>query len=599
MTAKPQSNPSPARARRQNVPIGRPFTPPAHPPAPQPRGPVVLPRWKLVVALTGIAVVGFLLGALALPGRRALQSVATPAPPAVAEKEPEPPAQPEPTRPQPEPKPQPEQPARPKPSAAPPARTPEELGERIDRLVAERWQEAGVRAPAAAADDATFLRRVSLDLLGHIPSAGEARAFLNDRSAGKRDQLVERLLRSPRHPVHFARLWRELLIPEAPTSQPLEEWLRQRFAWNTRFDDVVRQLLTAPVNDGGPLAGFFAVKGYRPENLAAATGRLFLGVKLECAECHDHPFAKWKREQFWGLAAFFAGVAGRNQGERILAPAAENPERKAIKIPGTSQVVWATFPDGAEAPWDPATGGRQALAEWVTKPDNPFFARAVANRLWGHFFGLGLVDPVDDFGDENRPSHPELLDELARALTANDFDLRFLMRAIAGSRAYQLSSRAGPGAADDLRLFTRMPIRGLTAEQFCDSLAQATGGAGLRRRAEFLAQFKAPGDRPTETGTSILQALALMNGSLAADVTSPEQNGLLRAILDAPFLDTTSRIETLFLATLTRRPRDAELERLVRYVGEAGQADRPEDEAKALGDVLWVLLNTTEFAVNH
>jgi hypothetical protein len=244
------------------------------------------------------------------------------------------------------------------------------------------------------------------------------------------------------------------------------------------------------------------------------------------------------------------------------------------------------------------------LADWLTNSKNPYFARTAANRLWAHFFGIGIVEPVDEPGGDNPPSHPQLLDELARQLVEHKFDLRFLIRAIALSHTYQLTSTVTDPSQNDPRLFARMALKGLSAEQLFDSLAQATGyrertvtgrqfgRLGRTPRAEFLARF-ASQDKRTEMQTSIPQALLLMNGSFIADATSVDRSELLAATLEAPFLkDPSERIEALYLATLARKPRAEELVPLVKHVAE-------EDSRKALADIFWSLLNSSEFVLNH
>jgi hypothetical protein len=252
-----------------------------------------------------------------------------------------------------------------------------------------------------------------------------------------------------------------------------------------------------------------------------------------------------------------------------------------------------------------------ALADWITSPGNPYFARAAVNRIWAQLFGVGLVDPVDDMGADNPPSHPELLDALARAFAEHGFDRKLLLRAMVLSRAYQLTSQssgAGAGAStDESRLFARMKERGLTAEQLYDSLAQAIGiapeelssGQFARARGaprgEFLETFSGNDEKPTEAQMSILQALALMNGRLVAGATHLEHGRMLTAVAEAPFLDRAGRIETLFLATLSRRPGPEEaacmMAHLERHAGG--------DPRKALSDIFWALLNSPEFLLNH
>jgi hypothetical protein len=500
------------------------------------------------------------------------------------------------------------------------------LAAKIDALIAARWTEKEVK-PAAVADDAEFLRRVYLDLAGRIPRVMEVREFLADPSADKREKLVDRLLESPYYVIQFTNVWRDQMLPRNNNPQlafvlpNLEIWLRARLRDNTPYDQLVRELLTTPINNAQVGRGIPAQPGanptplsyyqgneFKPEVIAAATSRMFLGVKLECAQCHDHPFATWSRKQFWEYAAFFAGIQPASPNNPFAA-APEKADLREIKIGGTDTVVQARFLDGTEPQWRSGMGTRGILAEWLTRADNPFFARTAANRLWAHFMGIGIMEPVDEPSDDNPPSHPELLDELARQLAAHQFDLKFLIKAIVLSKTYKRSSVAENAADVDPRLFARMTLKGLTPEQLFDSLAQATGYreavnpnarfgpqfAPGSARAEFLTKFASQGKR-TEHQTSILQALALMNGRFISDVTSLERSETLAAVIDNPFMTDAQRIETLYLATLTRKPTARESERLLKYV-EAGGAKG--DTKAALTDVFWALLNSSEFILNH
>jgi hypothetical protein len=501
---------------------------------------------------------------------------------------------------------------------------------RIDELIAARWKQENVQ-PAPLADDAEFVRRVYLDLAGRIPYVAEVRTFLADPSPTKRRDLINTLLDSPGYLNHFSSVWRAWWLPDNNNQfgnlglRPgFEAWVRLRLMENAGYDAMVRELLTvgtagAPstrpimVLPGGAAGvppnpqAFLLANENRPENLAASMTRLFLGIRLECAQCHNHFFADWSREQFWEQAAFFATPAtvrpAPGQTEPSLGP-------RRIKIPGTDTVVSARFLDGQEPKWQDGVNPRVVLAEWVTAKDNPWFAKAAVNRLWYYFFGIGLVDPVDDLIPQNPPSHPELLEFLAREFAAHDFDLKFLIRAITNSRTYQLTSAQTHESQADPRLFARMGVKGMSPEQFFDSLALAVGyvdpmpatqrqfaGFGVNTpRARFLAEFKNDSDKRNEVQTSILQALALMNGQFVHDATSVENSELLTAVAQAPFMTTARKIETLYLATLSRPPTPKELARLVKYVESGGPTGDPH---KALGDVLWALLNSAEFILNH
>jgi hypothetical protein len=314
-----------------------------------------------------------------------------------------------------------------------------------------------------------------------------------------------------------------------------------------------------------------------------------MGVRLECAQCHNHPYAKWKKEQFWELVAFYS--AGQ------------------ATIPDSDKVVTARLIIGDPPVLKNKGDLRQVLADLLTKPENPYFARAAVNRIWMQFFGLGLAEPVDSLGEDEPPSHPELLNDLADDFIKYDYDLRFLIRAIASSRTYGLSSVATDPSQDDPRLFARAAMRALTAQQLYDSLAIVTGrmpplargtirtisGSAFGPRAEFLQRFASPGT-PLEVEASLLEALYLMNGKTMAEALSPQNNRPLRAVVQAEGRTTSQRIEDLYLLTLDRRPTTKETERLVKFVD---TRSRNEDSSRALTHVYWALLNSSEFSLNH
>jgi hypothetical protein len=483
------------------------------------------------------------------------------------------------------------------------------LAARIDQHLAARWKERKA-VPAPPADDAALVRRLHLDLTGRIPDILATRDFLDNPAADKTARLIDGLLESDRHAVHFANVWRAWLLPEGNDEQVaylapgFEAWLRDQVRGNVPYDRLVRSMIdTPPTGAAGP-GVLFRAHLNEPERLAAATSRLFLGVKLECAQCHKHPFAKWTRKQFWELAAFFPISA------RLAAlPVKTAPlEPGQARIPDTNTVVSARFLDGAA----PESRDRllASLANWVTARENPWFARAVCNRLWEYLMGTGLVEPLDEESPDNPPSHPDLLALLAEQFVANGHDLKYLLRAIASSRGYQLSSRLTHPSQADERLFARRPVRGLSPEQLFDSLALATGHSDevpgtdptlLRRpdlltpRADFLRRFPNQARRAQQE-TSILQALYLMNGKVVAEATRPEHNKNLAILARGKAVRTSRRVEQLFLIALNRKPTARESERLVRYVDSGGPR---KDSGRALCDVFWALLNSSEFCVNR
>lgn len=465
-------------------------------------------------------------------------------------------------------------------------------------------------AAAETIDDAAFLRRVSLDLIGRIPLVSEVRTFLNDAASDKRRRVVTRLLDDPAHVIHFTNVWRSLLLHDVDSERAaffaprLEAWIRQRLYENRPYDEFVRELIAAPVTTGESAADPFAyylANELAPENVAASTSRIFLGLNLDCAQCHDHPFNAWKQERFWKFAAFFSGVQPIKPGS--LQPAPEDRGRYEIDIPGKNITVAAEFLDGGRREWSTGDFNRQVLADWVASPNNPYFSTAIANRLWAHFFGRGLVEPLDQISDASASPHQKLLQMLAARIVADDFDLRPLMQDIVVSDAYQRSSCQSHDTQADPALFTRALVRGMSAEQAWASFAAATGyrpdqplketfaATDLKRKFGTL-------DRPFETRASIGQALTLMNGALVSQITDPDPGGggTLTAVLAAPFLDDQQRIETLMLATLSRKPTPSEFARLSQLV--ATQPDEPARKA-AFADIFWSLLNCDEFLLNH
>ena len=498
----------------------------------------------------------------------------------------------------------------------------DDLAARVDRLIEGRLSSEKVTA-APLADDAEFLRRVYLDLGGRIPPSTRVRRFLAETDSARRRRVVDELLDGSLYVVHFSNVWRKALLPETqadPQTRVLvpgfEGWLRQKLADDTSYAAMVREIVTVPLTPTGdprqgsrpsPLA-FYQAKQIKPENLAASTARTFLGIRIECAQCHDHPFDSWKQADFWSFAAFFAGME-RQGGGGFLAAIREVTDRRELEIPGTDTRVGPVYLDGSRPLPTQTNGGRQLLADWMISGENPYFARAAVNRLWAHQFGIGLVDPPDDFTADNPPSHAKVLDLLATEFAAHDFDVRFILRAIAATDVYQRTSRRTDPSQQDPRLFSRMAVKGLSPEQIFDSLAQATGyvptaadrqaavpGRAGSARNEFLELFRDESSRPTQQRTTILQALALMNGDFVADATSLDRSRTLAAVAEFPALRTGDRIEALYLAALGRRPRERELKRLVGYV-DAGGATR--DPRQALGDVFWSLLNSSEFLLNH
>jgi len=505
------------------------------------------------------------------------------------------------------------------------------LAQKIDQRIQAVLDENKAKA-APRAEDAEFLRRAYLDLTGRIPPASEVIEFLADTDPNKRVKLIDRLLGSNGYVNNFAAVWRTALVPPSTNQQSaflaaqVEAWFREKLREEVPYDVAVRELITLPIGNpnqpqerirrqpgvqGANLRAYYQANEFRPENLAAGITRVFLGIKMECAQCHNHPFAKWQREQFWQQAAFFVRIQPQEQNGMVF-NGTEADKGHEIAIPGLGAKASPKFLDGTPIDLSNDVNPRDVLAKWLTAKDNPYFARAAVNRMWQHFFGLGLVEPVDEMGEESPPSHPELLEDLARGFIESDYDFKFLIRAIVTSQTYQRSSLRTDASQDEPTLFARMALKGMNGEQLFDSLCQATGFRDGQRgvampqvvfpgqnnpRAEFLAKFGNSVDKKTEVQKSILQALAMMNGQFMAGVTSVQNSKSLGAIIDSPtFVDDRDRLQTLFLTVLSRPMRPEEEAKFLRYVEAGGPSN---DRRKALADVFWVLLNSAEFSLNH
>ena len=488
---------------------------------------------------------------------------------------------------------------------------------RVDAILDALWKENKVE-PAGLASDEELLRRVYLDLAGRTPSVSEARAYLADESPDRFVKLVNKLLASRDYATHLATVWRTYLIPEGIDlarfggPQSFEKWIGKQFEDEVPYDEIVRRLLLAEgrLTQSGPLL-FYAAAKLDPDQLATRSARVFLGMRLDCAQCHDDRFEPWLQEDFWGYAAFFAQIS-RPQGvlrDVSTVMRVRDVQRGDVKLPESETIVSPRFLDGSPIDQDEAAvARRRQLAEWLTAVDNPFFARATVNRVWGQLFGKGIVDPVDGFGIQHEPVSQDLLDQLSAHFIGSDYDLSELLRTIVLSRAYRLSSGAATPDPNRHRLFAQMNVKLLTAEQMydCITVASMLGSAergtgfnlarvGNTSRDEFLQQFRAPPGRATEYQAGIPQALTLMNGALINDATGLTKSGLLESV-KVPFISNKDRLEILYLATLSRRPTPSEAELLGSYINDELSG---EPLYESLADVLWALLNSAEFTMNH
>lgn len=497
-----------------------------------------------------------------------------------------------------------------------------QMAAQIDARLESEWAAANVE-PAAPASDGEFLRRVYLDLTGVIPRVSEVRAFLADRRPDKRERLIDDLLASPRYATHMATTWRNRILPLGVDSERsrealgLHKWLRTRFANNLRYDNLVGELLLTIGGDELGPALYYQSNNLAPEKLAASSAELFLGLKLECAQCHDHPTADWSQRDFWGLAAFFARVRAPEDRSMMMRSSYRivDADRGEVQLPGSSEVVAPKYPKGDAASDEPRRTRRAQLALWMTSRDNRYFSRAAVNWAWSHLMGQPLVESLDGLDSLSDAPNVRILDELAEYFVASSFDLQQLWRTLANTRAYQLASHHPDPNAARPELFARWLAKPLTPEQFYDSfvvlapqtarrgqpgyaIGGATGFVGVEEdpnRIEFVRRMRPPPGAANEYRAGTLQVLMLMNGDIAAGVTRDEGSGLLGALV-APFMTVDDQAEAVFLAVLSRQPESEEREACAKLL-----ADSATDEQRrhALSDLLWALLNSTEFAFNH
>jgi hypothetical protein len=483
-----------------------------------------------------------------------------------------------------------------------------ELAALIDRHVEARLKTERV-APAEPAYDAEFLRRVYLDLHGVIPPAEKAVRFLADTRPDRRARLVDALLADPRYGEHLADVWQGYLVSPLADDRRVRadqfrKWLAGRFNAAT-WDRITTEVLTATGKMEENPGVIYLIEGRHPRtvpDLTDLTSRYFLGVRLSCAQCHDHPFVSWKQQDFWGMAAFFTQVQTPGKSKLVYRVGVKDyPELTLNSLKDETPDGFLSRPPtflGGGSPADKTTPNRAALAAWLTSAKNPYFARAMVNRTWWRLFGRGLVNPVDDMHEANAPSHPELLDLLARRCAESGFDHKFLTRAIVSSRAYQRTSRPGDAGTQQAALFGRMSPRVLSAGQLYDSLVEILG-APVRKpgrgpqgdpRDGFVQFFSDDGDPdPTAYRRGIPHLLRQMN----SDQFAGRNLDALAARLAKPGRSADDVADGLFLIILSRMP-TAEEQKLFR-----GHAARAGSLQAAARELAWALLMTSEFSLNH
>jgi Protein of unknown function (DUF1549)/Protein of unknown function (DUF1553) len=482
----------------------------------------------------------------------------------------------------------------------------------IDAIVDTKLKKLKI-VPSGPADDAEFLRRVSLDLIGTPPTPDEVHSFLADARPNRRRAVVERLLERPEYADYWALKWSDVLRVDrqalgSPAAYAYYRWIRQAFAENRPFDRLARELITAD----GPLAEVPAAAFYKavpkPGEAATTLSQAFLGVRVACAECHHHPFDRWGQADYYGMAAFFAPVGVRKIGTAEVVTAHGESMTKHLR---TGEIIVATALGGK--PVATAKGDqREALATWMTAPDNPFFARTLVNRLWAHFLGRGLVEPVDDVRTTNPPTNPELLDALATSFVESKYDVKAIIRLICASRVYQTSTIPNETNSRDDQNYSRMVFKRPDAEVLLDMVTLATGvpekfdgfPPGTRAiqlwdsklRHYFLKQFGRPVrasacecERNAEP--SIAQVLHLLNSDFVQDRLRRDDGTIARLCRDQPA--DGRAVEELWLTFLGRPPRFPEVTRATDHL------KKSKSRREGFEDLAWALLNTKEFQFNH
>ncbi len=484
----------------------------------------------------------------------------------------------------------------------------------IDELVFDKLGKLNVPY-SNLSTDAEFIRRVYLDTIGIVPTAEETRRFLHDPSDDRRARLVDALLKRPEYAEFWAVKWGDLFANSVLTSSDgtayLQDWLRRAFEENMPYDEFVTRILTSTGSTWEVGAVNFFSRSI--EDVTTLASQAFLGLGIECARCHDHPSAEWTREDFLSMAAFFSQVTGKGRRPPPVESIRYIEYDKEFRHPETKQVVRPRFLDGSEPLIRPLEDRRAVLARWMTSKDNPWFARATVNRFWNQFMGRPLVDPVDDFRSSNPATNEALLNRLAGDFVENGYDLHHLIRTIANSNTYQLSSVPEPGNRSDEINYSRYYLKRLTAEQLIDSIVQITGvpqdylGYYPGARAVNLADPGVPSafldmfDRPKRDAAkcernesvSLRQAMHLLVGdTLNEKIRASAESGELARLLRDGKSD-GEIVEHLYLTALSRLPEPNERDDCRTVIS------RAKDRSTGLQNVLWALVSTNEFLYNH
>jgi hypothetical protein len=451
-----------------------------------------------------------------------------------------------------------------------------------------------------------------------LPTPEETKAFLADTAGAKRGALIDRLLDSRDYAAHFAMRWGNILrnaslAGSEQAAYGFHEWIRDQIARNRPYDEFVRGVVAAAGEwqDAPAVNWYWQMRDDQLHQPVADTAQVFLGLRLQCAKCHHHPYERWSQNDYYGLAGFFSRLGRKGLGEPPPYYASRTRTSSEIN-PHTGKPIEPKLLDGPELKIPPDEDPRHKLVDWMAQPDNPFFAKALANRMWGHLMGRGLVDPVDDMRETNPPSNPELLDALAKDFTKSKFDVKHLLRAICNSRTYQLSSEPNEYNKHDKQNHARYYARRMIAEVLHDAIDQVTDSRTVFNKMSrtaravdlphegFGSYFLDVFDRPPRSSacecarSSSANLPQVLHLAMSPDIERKISDGKGRvAKLMTRKAAPAEAVTDLYLAAFSRLPTDAERDRAVKYV-----AAQP-DARRGLEDLCWALMNSREFMYNH
>jgi len=501
----------------------------------------------------------------------------------------------------------------------------------IDELVYEKLRVLGL-PPSKPCDDTTFLRRTALDIAGRLPTPAEAQSFFANKDTNRGNQWIAELLESTDYADYFANKWSAILRNRRENDLDkrgtfaFHAWLRESLHANVPYDQLLRELMTA----SGELANRPAVAWYRAvaknEERMQDVAQVFLGVRLQCAQCHHHPFEQWSQEDYYGFSAFFSRVKTKSGTRPREAVFYHSPGVASVKSPKTGKPVPPTGLGSDAFNLSPEADPRYALADWMTAPSNPFFARMLVNRYWKHFFGRGLVEPEDDIRVTNPATHPELLKALSRYFISSGYDMKRLIQLICESQVYQLSSLPNEFNAEDRMNYSRFQPRRLPAEVLLDSICELTGvpskfpglPAGVKavqlpdnqftKDSYFLTVFGRPEmnsacECERTQDANLAQCLHLLNSKQLHEKLTADKGRAAKLALDTSRKE-EEKIKEIYLLGYAREPNDKEMELALAQLEKKASGLTDEEEMKkarreAYEDLLWVMINSKEFLFQH